>query len=189
MNMQSTKDLILDSAQEFAQTRGFNGFSYADIATDVGIRKASIHHHFSTKEDLEAALMDRYHEGFMVALKSISAASTSPTSCLKKYGDLYADSLRRRVVCLGGMMASDLGALPERLAPMLRNFFKEQTEWLTQVMEQGKASGEFAYIESPGNRASMFLAAMQGGLLIGNAMDDEDAFERICEELITELRK
>jgi len=86
-------------------------------------------------------------------------------------------------------MASDLGALPERLAPMLRNFFKEQTEWLTQVMEQGKESGEFAYMESPGNRASMFLAAMQGGLLIGNAMDDEDAFERIREELITELRK
>lgn len=189
MKAHFTKDLILDSAQQFAQTRGFNGFSYADIASDVGIRKASIHHHFPSKEDLEAALLERYHEGFMTALKSISGATTSPTSCLKEYGELYADSLRRRVVCLGGMMASDLGALPERLAPMLRNFFKDQTEWLTQVMEHGKASGEFVYLESPGNRATMFLAAFQGGLLIGNAMDDEDALERISSELITGLQK
>ncbi|MDP2026901.1 TetR/AcrR family transcriptional regulator [Sulfuriferula sp.] len=40
------------------QRRGFNDFSYADIANEVGIRKASLHHHFPTKTDLGLALID-----------------------------------------------------------------------------------------------------------------------------------
>ncbi len=188
MQAESTKELILDSAQALAQSRGFNAFSYADIANDVGIRKASIHYHFASKEELEAALLERYRKGFMDQLKSLSVKNSDATKLLKKYGDLYAATLSKRVICLGGMMASDIGALPERLVPSLQGFFTEQAEWLADVLAQGKASGEFTFSGSPRNRAALFLAALQGGLLMGNAMGDDDVFKRIRQDLINGLK-
>lgn len=38
-------DDILDVAQRLLQTRGYNGFSYMDVAGAVGIRSASLHRH------------------------------------------------------------------------------------------------------------------------------------------------
>lgn len=60
MKTSDKKNEILDCAQTLIQKRGYNGFSYADISSTVGIRKASIHHHFSTKVDLAVAVVERY---------------------------------------------------------------------------------------------------------------------------------
>ena len=53
----STSHRILDVAEYLMQTRGYNGFSYADVAGEIGITKASLHHHFSTKAALGAAVL------------------------------------------------------------------------------------------------------------------------------------
>ncbi|MEO9863924.1 TetR/AcrR family transcriptional regulator, partial [Yoonia sp.] len=66
-----TKTALLDSAERAARTRGFDGFSYADLAQDVGIRKASIHHHFPTKAALSAALMERYYNDLKAVCEDI----------------------------------------------------------------------------------------------------------------------
>jgi len=188
MSGENTKALILDSAQELAQSRGFNAFSYADIANDIGVRKASIHYHFPSKDDLELELLKRYRENFMSVLKEIETKGKSSTDLLRKYGDLYAATLNDGCICLGGMMASDIGALPKRLIPALQGFFKEQTDWLTSVLEKGMASGEFEFQGTARNRAALFLAALQGGLLMANAMNDDSVFKRIRKELINELQ-
>jgi len=39
---------------------GFHACSFREIATDVGIKSASVHHHFPAKADLGAALVARY---------------------------------------------------------------------------------------------------------------------------------
>ena len=70
----STATRILDVAEGLAQTRGFNGFSYADIAAEIGITKASLHYHFPSKADLGRALVRRYTERFMDALDAIEAS-------------------------------------------------------------------------------------------------------------------
>ncbi len=60
MKTTDTKLKILDTAQELIQKLGVNAMSYADISTAVGIRKASIHYHFPSKEDLLVSLLERY---------------------------------------------------------------------------------------------------------------------------------
>ncbi|HJT14927.1 MAG TPA: helix-turn-helix domain-containing protein, partial [Dongiaceae bacterium] len=55
-----TRARILDVAQGLIQQRGYNGFSYRDIADEVGIRAPTIHYYFPAKADLAAALVDRY---------------------------------------------------------------------------------------------------------------------------------
>jgi len=62
---------ILDVAEQLAQTRGYNGFSYADIALKLGVTKASLHYHFSSKAELGRALIERYRGLFGAALEAI----------------------------------------------------------------------------------------------------------------------
>ena len=73
MKENSTRERILDSAQALAQARGFNAFSYADIATELGVKKASIHYHFPSKQNLETQLLERYRESFAEQLRSIES--------------------------------------------------------------------------------------------------------------------
>jgi TetR/AcrR family transcriptional repressor of nem operon len=187
MSVQSTRDLILDSAQALAQTRGFNGFSYADIATELGIKKASIHYHFPSKYDLEQELLARYREGFRVELKSIEIRVNGSIERLDGYAKLYLHTLSDNKICMCGMMASDLGALPEELEPSISAFFKEHMDWLSKVMNAGKSAGEMNFSGTAQSQASVFLAALQGGLLMANAMGDEAVFKRLKNSLLAQL--
>lgn len=188
MSNQSTRDLILDSAQSLAQARGFNAFSYADIAVELGVRKASIHYHFPSKQDLEAELLERYRLQFVSALGSIEQSTDGSVERLERYADLYAGTLKNSRICLAGMMASDIGALPVQLAPALSLFFDEQINWLAKVLGKGKSNGELSFSDSAKSQASALLAALQGGLLIANATGDNALFSRMCKTVISKLQ-
>ena len=188
MVKQSTRDHILDSAQALAQTRGFNAYSYADIASELGVRKASIHYHFPSKHDLETELLERYRSGFIAALGTIESSVENNMERLKRYTQLYASTLKKNQICLGGMMASDVGALPDDLAPSLKSFFKEHVDWLANVMSAGKKAGELNFEGPAQAQASVFLAALQGGLLIANGMGDEAVFKSLGDSLLAQLQ-
>src|ERR671936_2806695 len=87
---------ILDIAERLVQSRGFNGFSYADIAAELGITKASLHYHFAGKAELGEALIDRYASRFADALRAISGEEGDAHAKLDAYANLYADVLRER---------------------------------------------------------------------------------------------
>ena len=59
-----TSSRILDVAERLVQLRGFNGFSYADVASELKITKASLHYHYPGKADLGRALVERYASRF-----------------------------------------------------------------------------------------------------------------------------
>src|SRR5574342_732743 len=80
---------ILDIAERLAQTKGFNGFSYADIAAELGVTKASLHYHFPSKEQLGRALIERYEAVFGAALESIDRQAATPPEKLRQYVGLY----------------------------------------------------------------------------------------------------
>src|ERR1700733_11196961 len=80
---------VLDVAEKLAQTRGYNGFSYADIAAQLGVTKASLHYHFPSKAQLGIALIDRYHRSFGDALLAIDRQTQKPAEKLRRYVDLY----------------------------------------------------------------------------------------------------
>ncbi len=98
------RDKILTCAQRLVQQRGLNGFSYADIANEVGIRKASLHHHFPTKVDLGLSLIKVYSEQLNNALINISSSSLPANEKLLEYIALYRGSLDAERMCLGGCL-------------------------------------------------------------------------------------
>ena len=104
---QTTATRILDEAERLAQTRGFNGFSYADVAAAVGTTKAALHYHFPTKADLGRALIERYAARFFAALAEIGASGDAEPEQLRRYATLYGDVLRQDRLCLCGMLAAE----------------------------------------------------------------------------------
>src|SRR5213082_2328916 len=98
-----TSERILDLAECLVQTRGFNGFSYADIADSLGVTKASLHYHFPAKAELGVRLIARYEKGFLEALARIDKQVKKPAEKLRRYAAIYAGVLGDDRMCLCGM--------------------------------------------------------------------------------------
>lgn len=181
------REQILTSAQRLVQQRGFNGFSYADIADEVGIRKASLHHYFPTKTDLGLALIGVYSGQFDREMLRINGFSSQADVKLGAYVALYRGALRADCMCLGGMLATESLTLDAVMLPSLRRFFVLNTEWLTEVLAVGKSQRLLAYSGTAADHARALLSALQGALLIARATGDHDAFDRTAALLIKDL--
>ncbi len=181
------KERILTSAQRLVQQLGFNGFSYADIANEVGIRKASLHHYFPTKTDLGLALIGAYTTLVNTELLRISESSLPADEKLAAYVALYRGSLDAERMCLGGMLASEALTLDASILPGLKHFFSRNIEWLTEILTEGQLKGVFKLSGSVQTHARILLAALQGALLIARSTGDHEAFNQTTSLLVSDL--
>jgi TetR/AcrR family transcriptional repressor of nem operon len=184
-----TADRILDLAERLVQTRGFNGFSYADIASELGVTKASLHYHFPTKAELGRRLIDRYGEAFAQALADIDASSTDARVKLRSYASLYSRVLRDNRMCLCGMMAADYATLPEPMRSAVTHFFEANEQWLASVLEQGRSSGDLRFSGAPLDVARLLVGSLEGTMLIARSFGDVSRFESISDLLLADLER
>lgn len=168
----SMQQRILDTAEDIVRSRGYNGFSYADVATILGVSNAALHHHFSTKADLGIALIDRFTGNVMDHLQAINASKPDNRDRLAAYVDVYDAALDENKMCLCGLMAAEHETLAPEMQAALETFFDGHTAWLSGVLEDGRERGEFSF-EGPADvHARMILATMQGALMIAKAKKD-----------------
>ena len=121
-------------------------------------------------------------------MRLIEARTDNSHERLQRHSKLYLDTLANDRVCLAGVMASDAGALPAALTPALTGFFEDHVDWLAMVMAAGKSAGELNFSGTAKAQASAFLAALQGGLMLANAMSDESIFKRLRTTLVEQLK-
>src|SRR3954462_6192034 len=129
-----TASRVLDVAERLVQVRGFNGFSYADVASELNVTKASLHYHFPGKAELGEALIARYGARFAQALEDIDSDGGDALAKLQAYAAIYGDVLRDRRMCLCGMLAAEYGTLPTPMREAIVGFFDENEAWLTGVL-------------------------------------------------------
>ncbi|MGZ8256288.1 MAG: TetR/AcrR family transcriptional regulator [Gallionella sp.] len=184
-----TKEHILSVAQKLVQQRGFNGFSYADIAEEVGIRKASLHHHYATKAELGIALLASYSAQLDDELNRISALHEKADVKLAAYAAIFRGSLNAERMCMGGMLASEWLTLDPAMLPSLKRFFERNVEWLTEVLAEGKSQKLFSLSSSAADHARVLLSAMQGALLIARATGEHAAFDATTQLLLKSLTR
>jgi TetR/AcrR family transcriptional regulator, transcriptional repressor for nem operon len=178
---------ILDVAEQLAQTRGYNGFSYANIAAQLGVTKASLHYHFPSKAQLGTALIDRYQKTFGDALDAIDRKTEEPAEKLRRYVDLYDSVLRNDRMCLCGMLAAEYATLPAPMQEGLTSFFDANERWLTAVLHGGVQIGVFVLTESANARARVLLGALEGAMLVARSYGDSHRFRAAAAFLLEDL--
>ena len=182
-----TRSRILDIAERLVQIRGYNGFSYADIASELGITKASLHYHFAGKAELGDALIERYATRFAEALDAIDEGAVGSPAKLDAYTDIYAGVLRDRRMCLCGMLAAEYDTLPEAMRAAIIRFFDSNEAWLTRVLEQGEEEGALRLTGSATEAAQTIVSSLEGAMLIARPYGDVDRFEAAATRLMASL--
>jgi len=182
-----TSQRILDIAERLVQTRGFNGFSYADIASALTLTKASLHYHFPTKAELGTRLIERYEAGFLKALEEIDRTTPDARDKLRRYAKIYADVLRNNRMCLCGMLAAEYATLPKPMKEEMRHFFDENERWLTRVLEAGRASGSLRFTGSALDVARALVGSLEGAMMIARSYGEVARLETVADRLIAEL--
>jgi len=177
-----TAQRVLDVAERLAQTRGFNGFSYADIAAEMRIAKPSLHYHFATKADLGRALIVRYTHRFDEALALLAGSDAQST--LRKYAHLYESILVRDRMCLCGMFAAEYSTLPASMQSALRQFFDMNEAWLAATLERGRAHGTLRFNGSASEAARTLTAGLEGAMLLARSYEEPQRFAAIASHLL-----
>jgi len=178
---------VLDVAEQLAQTRGYNGFSYADVAAQLGVTKASLHYHFPSKADLGRALIERYRAAFDFALSAIDQQAPDPRDKLGQYAGLYESVLNNERMCLCGLLAAEYATLPAPMQQGLTSFFDANERWLTTVLEGGLRAGVFRFSNSANERARVLLGAFEGAMLVARAYGDPRRFHAAAEHLLADI--
>jgi TetR/AcrR family transcriptional repressor of nem operon len=182
-----TPQRILDIASRLVQTRGFNGFSYADIAAELAVTKASLHYHFPSKAELGRHLIDRYAGAFATALEGIGAGDADEFDKLQRYTQLYATVLREHRMCLCGMLAAESATLPEPMREALKHFFEFNERWLASVLERGRRKGRLRFAGSPIDAARMLVGALEGAMMLAHSLADATRFKAAANRLLAEF--
>ena len=186
----NTRDQLLKEAETLARTCGYAAFSYADLAERVGIRKASIHHHFPTQEALGVAFIDGYLEKFRSALARVRENETSAPDRLRAYSAFFADSLRDGMMPLCAALSAETVALPASMQSRVRAFFQLHLDWLDSVLRDGIADGSLRADLDVIASAHMLLSVLEGASLVAWALKDYAAigptFDQVLAGLISQ---
>jgi TetR/AcrR family transcriptional regulator, transcriptional repressor for nem operon len=182
-----TPQKILDSAERLLQVRGYNGFSYADIATALRVTKASLHYHFPSKADLGRRLMQRYTQNFLTALAAIDASGADAREKLQRYVSIYSDVLANNRMCLCGMLAAEYATLPKPIRLEVIRFFDANEAWLAGVLDEGRQAKAMHFPGSAIEAARVLIAGLEGAMMLARSYGEAARFERTGRRLLAEL--
>lgn len=175
---------------EMIQTRGYNAFSYQDLADRLKIRKASIHYHYATKEDLGVALIEQGLERIRAWQQKNAELGLSGLTEVEAYFDYFATvSANGTKICPCGALASEWGALPPRLQEAVSKLMKAHRDWLKGILERGRKEGEIVKFGTVEEQAQFVFASIQGGLQTSRAQGNPSFFRAVTRQILNALRE
>jgi TetR/AcrR family transcriptional repressor of nem operon len=167
----NTQRAILDLAESLLQDRGFNGFSYAHIAGELGVKNAAIHYHFPSKEALACAVIQRYRDRFQLWINNARIKHLSPQEKLDWFFSIYTNTRADNgKVCLAGSLETEFNSLPASLREQTEALTRELLAWLQATLNEGREAGVFQFSGHPASKAALILSSLQGALQMARAL-------------------
>lgn len=164
----------MDLAESFIQDKGFNGFSYAHIASELDVKNAAIHYHFPSKEDLVCAVIQRYRDRFQLWINNSRVKDLSPQEKLDWFFSIYTNTRADNgKVCLAGSLETEFQTLPPSLREQTQVLTSELLAWLQATLAEGKKAGVFHFSGDPASKAALILSSLQGALQMARALGTE----------------
>ena len=174
----SSSDRILLVATRIAQAHGYGGLNLRTLAEEVGIKAASLYHHFPSKADLAAAVARRYWEDSAATLEALSATILDPTDCLRRYPETFRKSLENdNRMCLSSFMTAEYDDLPDVVKTEVQTFSEVNVAWLAKLLV---AAGIVSSKDAK-KRANAIFAAVAGAQLMARGRSDIKLFDALIE--------
>lgn len=171
VKIENSKRTIMNLAESLLQDKGFNGFSYANISSELGVKNAAIHYHFPSKEDLGCAVIKRYRDRFQLWINNARVKDLSPEKKLDWFFDIYtkmrADNGK---VCLVGSLEAEFNSIPTSLQEETKALNKELLVWLESTLADGREAGIFHFKGDADGKAAVILSSVQGALQMARAL-------------------
>lgn len=187
--MVDTRTKILDIADDLVQTVGLNAMSYKHISDAVGIRKASIHHHFPKKENLIDELLERCAVSYGNKYQEIVDSGGQAPDKLRKLAAVFENGLKNKKLCLVGSISTDSNTLQESTCPILENTIKNTVSIFSSVFKQGKQEQSLTFSGTEDETAFAFFSLLVGAQTIARSCGGVRLFNQAAEAFISAIVK
>ena len=186
MKTQPVREQLLEHTLVLIRRRGFNGFSYRDLAELVGVKTSSIHYYFPSKDDLVLEAVKEYSARIVERLRNID-----PELPVLEQARQYLEPLRATCgsdqICLAGMLSTEVLSLPEPVHKVLKDFYHINEAWLAKLLERGQEQRETLYPVPPEMLAQVLYGALQNGLIAARLFGTQERLEAAAETLLGAL--
>lgn len=179
------KDKIVSLADKLIRVKGFNAFSYKDIADPLSVKNAAVHYHFPTKADLGMAVVMEEMQRFRQNVQQWQQLPEDEQ--LARLFDVFRRHCYAGNVCLMGSLAPDYETLAPPMQGKVNEMAQAIVEWVTACLEQGRKNKRFHFKGAAGDRALLVISNLQSSLLLARVMGPE-TFDRISRQLLEDLR-
>lgn len=184
----ATRDQILDATETLIQEGGYFGFSFADVAEKVGIKKASIYYYFPAKAELGQAVVAQYRERMHYARDAWEEDVDAWAELDAYLKPMIKLGRTPKASCLCGVLGGEFRALPKVLQQDVQAFFDEHIASLTKLFAIGQKTGQFGYAGSPATMAKVSFGMLEGSMLLKRTQNDSDVFDEALENITLMLK-
>jgi TetR/AcrR family transcriptional repressor of nem operon len=181
-----TKTQALELAKTYLQTLGFNGFSFQTIADALGIKKASLHYYFASKEDMGLALIKDYEDGYQEWVERVSKLP-SKEKLEKMVKGFIKLSEKNQMICPLGVFSSDYHTVTNKIKKKTRDFHLIQREWIMKTIEQGKKEGTIKKSVDTSITADWIMATLQGGVQVARLRGEMESLKKMLDTMLENI--
>jgi AcrR family transcriptional regulator len=184
---QNTKERILEIAEHLIMSRGYNGFSYKDIATELKVKNAAIHYHYPSKADLGVAVIRCARSRVNKWHKMILNQEASPLDMLNRYFETYLNYLNSgEYVCLGGALETDFHTFPADMQNEIKKYASELIQWMAAILSTGREKKLFSFSSAPEDKAIFILSSVKGALQTAR-VSSRNSFSQVLDTIKNDL--
>lgn len=184
MKRTDTRQQILELAEALIRKKGYNSFSYHEIAATLNIRNAAVHYHFPTKEVLGLEVVRENIRRFSFFRERV--AGLPAAAQLDEFIKSYTENCAEGKVCLVGAISVEYSGLPANLTEVMRGLTSIISDWLTELLATGRASGAFIFKQEPHQKALMIITNLAAGIQLAR-FAGRNAYEEIVKGIRIDL--
>lgn len=172
--MSVTRERILELGEELILNKGYNGFSYQDISTVLGIKNAAVHYYFPSKENLGVSILKTNSQRFDEMVENMQNRDFDEWHQLESFMKIYLKSNRENKICLIGSLGTDINTLSEPMKTELHKMVEHITDWLESILEKGRDKELFSFSGSARDQALYILSSLVAGLQLARILNKSD---------------
>ena len=159
------KQELIHLAIQMISERGYDSFSFADLARLSGITKASIHHHFATKTDLGMACLD-YMQAVMREMLVILSKMSAKNAIVAILKEAQHFPWQGRICTLTSLHA-EFNVLPEVLQQRLQAITVFEEQQITALLQRYVDERGQPLALSVATAARLLISSTKGAMLYG----------------------